>query len=417
MLRSSRTRYVVAAASAIALAASLAACAPDAGDDIAAPPQVEAKLPDDTRAQLQSAVETAVAASGASGALVGVWAPWAGEWVAGVGTVSPGGAAVDGSDTFKAGVVTRAMTCDILYGLAHEGTVKLGDPVTNYVPGLPEGEDATLESLCDSTSGIASYGDLLSARLLANPERVWNPRELIAYGIGRGGDTTGGASFADSDTGYVLLGLALENAAGKPAATLLQEYVFDPVGMDASALPAVAGAELHGLWSPNAEDGTVACAAPLDLTDLSPSAGYTASGVESDLDDLGRYTRALATGARAYDATGRFEDALPAAADGPSWFTAAGGTYQAGTLIGQYGAIPGYLTAAFADRNSGMTVVVVLNDSRASATLVRSLAWQLASIASKVPAASGQTAPEAGLPWTAEEMAAQVASAAVCPVP
>ena len=59
----------------------------------------------------------------------------------------------------------------------------------------------------------------------------------------------------------------------------------------------------------------------------------------------------------------------------------------------------------------------VLNDSRASNVLVRSLAWQLAAIASKLPAASGQTAPEAGLPWTADEMGAQVTASAVCPVP
>ena len=83
----------------------------------------------------------------------------------------------------------------------------------------------------------------------------------------------------------------------------------------------------------------------------------------------------------------------------------------------QYGSILGYLTAAFADRNTGMTVVAVLNNSRASNTLVRSLAWQLAAIASKLPAAPGETAPDAGLPWTAEDMGAQVAAAAVCPLP
>ena len=58
-----------------------------------------------------------------------------------------------------------------------------------------------------------------------------------------------------------------------------------------------------------------------------------------------------------------------------------------------------------------------LNNSRASADLVRSLAWQLAAVASKAPAAAGATAPEAGLPWTAEDMAAQVDAGAVCPLP
>jgi len=91
-----------------------------------------------------------------------------------------------------------------------------------------------------------------------------------------------------------------------------------------------------------------------------------------------------------------------------------GGAYQAGTLVGQYGSVPGYLTAAFADRETGMAVVVVLNNSRASADVVRALAWELAAIASKAPAAEGETAPAAGLPWTPDTYAAEVQAGAVC---
>lgn len=381
------------------------------------PDQVQADLPGDTQAQLQSAVDRAIAASGSTGAVVGVWAPWAGTWLTGSGTVRPAGPAVSPSASFKIGALTRAMTCDVLYGLVHDGTVALDDSVTDYVPGLPGREAITLGDLCDSTSGLASYGAALGARLLANPERAWNPRELISYGIAVGGATQPGAAFADSDTGYALLGLALERASGRSAAALFEEYVFAPTGMVASSLPTDAAPQLAGLFSPDTAEGAVACAEPVDMTDLSPSAGFTASGVESDLTDLGRYMQTLATGARAYDTDARFDDPLPAVADAPSWFTAAGGLYQAGTLIGQYGSIPGYLTAAFADRHTGMTVVVVLNNSRAADTLVRSLAWQLAAIASKAPAAAGQTAPDAGLPWTAEDMGAQVTAAAICPIP
>ena len=43
------------------------------------------------------------------------------------------------------------------------------------------------------------------------------------------------------DTGYVLLGLVLERAAGKPLAELYDEYVFDPLGMTSSTYPAGVG--------------------------------------------------------------------------------------------------------------------------------------------------------------------------------
>ena len=66
---------------------------------------------------------------------------------------------------------------------------------------------------------------------------------------------------------------------------------------------------------------------------------------------------------------------------------------------------------------SGLTVAVVLNDSAANSGVGAQLAWELAAIASKAPAASGQTAPEAGLPWTAEQYHEKIAANAICATP
>ncbi len=409
-------RRLVALVGAAAVLVGVSACAAEADLKVELPAQVEAALPGDTQAQLQSAMDRAMAASGSSGAIVGVWVPWSGSWVSGLGASTPGGDAVTADMIFKAGSATRAMTCDVLYALVQEGTVDLDDAVTDWVRGVPNSADITLGDLCDSTAGLGSYTDQLNGRLLANPARTWEPRELLAYGMAQDIDGEPGSAFRDSSTGYLLLGLALENASGMPAAELYSDYVARPLGLDQTRLTPTSTSTLHGLISGDV-DGAVACAAPTDVTGLSPSAGFTASGVETDIDDLGRYIQALAVGARSYDDPARFENPLPVTADGPAWYTADGGTYQAGTLIGQYGSVPGYLTAAFADRNTGMTVVVVLNNSRVTPEFVRVLAWELAAIASKAPAAAGQTAPDAGLPWTAEDMAAQVAAAAVCPLP
>ena len=71
-----------------ALALTVSGCAPDSSVAIDTPPQVDAQLPEETRAQLEASVTHAMAATGASGAIVGVWVPWSGTWVAGVGTES-----------------------------------------------------------------------------------------------------------------------------------------------------------------------------------------------------------------------------------------------------------------------------------------------------------------------------------------
>lgn len=418
MLRTRRSRRLTALAAAAVLALTLTACAPEDEPAVTLPQQVDAALPEATQTELRAAVEHAMAATASSGAIAGVWAPWAGTWVAGLGTTAVDGAEVTPDMTFKAGSVTRAMTCDVLYALAADGTVALGDPVTEWVSGVPDLGAVTLEQLCDGTSGLAGYGGRIFGRWIANPERVWSPRELLAYGMSAGLAFEPGSAYLDSDTGYVLLGLALERASGKRAAELFQEYVFEPVGMAASSLPAGSPADASTLPGHRSGDanGAVDCATPpLDLTGLSASAGFTADGVLTNVTDLGRYVQSLATGARSYDVDARFEEPRAPGAEAPSWFTVDGGTYQAGSLVGQYGSFPGYLTAAFADRQTGMAVVVVLNNSRGSADAVRATAWQLAAIASKAPAAAGQAAPEAGLPWTAESVLPDIDNATVCP--
>ena len=412
-----RMRRAVAAASvALAVTLALLGCAPDSSVEIELPPQADVPLPEATVTQLQDAVTHAMAASGASGAIVGVWAPWSGSWVSGVGTQNPvDGAEVTADMQFRASRVTRAMTCDVLYAAAEQGKVELDDPISDWVASVPVLTDVTLEQLCDSTSGIGSYASHLQPLWLANPDRKWVPRELASFGLGEPRTTQPGAAYRDSDAGYVLLGLALERALGAPAAQLIDEYVVRPLELDASRLGGFTTENvLQGLYAPPVEGGKRNCAEPLDVTDVSASAGYTDSGVVSDIDDLGRYAQALATGALLPQVDDRFADPLPAGSSAPSWYTVGGGAVQAGSLIGQFGASPGYSTAAFSDPESGLTVAVVLNNSAGGGGHGLYLAWELAAIASKAPAAAGETAPEAGLPWTAEQYHDAIAKAAIC---
>lgn len=412
MPRPHHARFFAALAGVLALTASLVSCSADTQPDLNLPEQVESALPADAQAQLQSAVEVAMTASGASGALVGVWAPWAGTWEAGLGSISPGGAAVSTDMTFFAGAPTRQMSCDVLDALEREGVVSRSDSVTDYVRGVAAYEGITLGQLCDATSSIAPFGPLVATRVIANPPRPWAPRELLAYGMARPGIAEPGTAFRDSDTGYLLLDLALESASRAPMSLLIDRHVVAPLGLAGTALRSSTDIGFTGGWTGTDAEGGAMCGAATPLTGLSPTALGLSGGTATTLADLALYTQALAVDARGIEDEKRFDAPLPVAADGASWFTATGGSYQAGSLIGQYGSIPGYLTAAFADRATGMTVVVVLNDSRASDVLVRSLAWQLAAIASKIPGG-----PDAGLPWTAEDMGAQVVAAAVCPLP
>src|SRR5690606_8091077 len=96
----------------------------------------------------------------------------------------------------------------------------------------------------------------------------------------------------------------------------------------------------------SAIEGGFDCTAPVDITTLSSSVGYTDSGAVSTIDELGRFAQAAARqGLREDPAPDQFAAPLPAYADAESWYQATGGAYLVGPLIGQHGWTPGYATA------------------------------------------------------------------------
>ncbi|MEJ1089231.1 serine hydrolase domain-containing protein [Microbacterium sp. Mu-80] len=421
---SRRVRAVVGGALALALA--LTGCSGSTPEFTYTPPeQVDAALPEDVTAQLQSAVDRAMVTTGATGAIVGVWVPWSGQWVTGVGTQSGGESAKVTKDmTFRIADVTRLMTCDVLYGMADAGEVELEAPVTQHVSGVADLEDITLLDLCNGTSGVGSSEAKAKPFWLKTPAREWAPLRLASYGLGVS-RTAAHTAYRDSDAGYILLGLALERVSGKTAAELIDEYVTTPLGLASTSLPSPVaaapkpGPSLDGNYLPPAEGGGYDCAAPIDITKSSSSIGFTDSGVTSNITDLGRYVQAEARQAlRAEGAEpARFAEPLPTSSKAPSWYQATGGALMVGSMIGQQGWVPGYATAAYSDPATGFTVAVTLNNSSAGGSIAAYLAWQLAAIASKAPAAEGQTAPEFGLPFTAEQYGQSIADAAICSPP
>ncbi|BDV32333.1 serine hydrolase domain-containing protein [Microbacterium terricola] len=420
---SGRRGAIAAVVACLAIAVSLSGCADAESVPIDVPTQADGGFPDETGQRLQDAVAAAMTATGSTGAIVGVWAPWSGSWVDGIGTQSPtDDTPVTADLTFPVADVTRSMTCDVLYILDARKVLDADDSVTDYVGGVASLADVSLRQLCDSTSGVGSYAPLLLATWLQTPARVWGPLELASYGLGKSSDAIPGSRYLDSDAGYLLLGLALERATGTPAHDLFEQYLAGPLDLEHTLLPAAASSAtdpagmLTGLYSRKV-DGGYQCAEPTDVTGMSPSIGYTDSGVVSTVDDLHRYVQALAVGSLMADGVDRYDTPYAPAADAPTWDRRAGGTVRFGSLVGQFGAVPGHSTAAFADPESGLTVVVTLNNSAAGGKMAAYLARELAAIASKAPAAGGEAAPDAGLPWTADEQHKKIAKAAICSAP
>jgi D-alanyl-D-alanine carboxypeptidase len=384
------------------------------------PAQSTATLSTTVEKQLNDAVVSAMKLSGSSGAIVGVWAPWAGSWTAGLGTTTAKGSTpVTTSMPFRIAQSTTSMTCTVLLALVDNGTVGLDDPASTYLPQMTGIGDVTLRQLCQNTSGIGDYSSELASQFVNNPLRQWATLELVTDGMGVAAPGSSAGAFSYSNAGIILLGMALQSASGQSWSQLYQKYVFGRLGMTNTSFPGptqttMIGTHPHGYATELTEAGALTCGTVDDVTDLSPSMAGTAGGVISSLPDLKAYSQALAAGALVSKSSFASQwKTVTLGSTAPSWEGYGLGVEMLGPMRGQSGAIPGYLTTMMSDPTSGLTVVVMLNNSSAGANFIQQLGMQLASIASKAPAVKG-TAPTISLPWTAEQAATAMTSAAVC---
>lgn len=415
-------RRRVAPVVALAVAFVLAGCTGASVDPAAEFDQVDAAFGDEVATELQAVLDQAVALSGSSGGLAGVWAPWAGEWTGASGTVrfSENSPKVKPDDGFHLATLTTEITCTVLLRLVDEGTVALDDQVDDIVDRIPTLDGITLEQLCRHTSGLADYYPSLRSHFVANPQRPWPATELLSNGLAMSRTGPPGEQVRESRTGILLLALALERRTGRSWSDLATQYVFGPLGMSATRLPHATVTDHDGVFGAYsaglAQNGAIDCAVLVDDSSQSSSMGGAAAGAVSNLEDTRRLSAAFATGALLEEQTEREQwTTRPLGGSAPAWQEAGIGGMQYGPMRGMAGESAGALTAAFTDPESGLTVVVALNNSTSGPDLVREVAFALTSIASKTDAAADRERPVIELPWSFEQATARMQELAKCP--
>ena len=80
-------------------------------------------------------------------------------------------------DRFGIGSVTKSFVGTVALQLVDEGNLKLDDRLSEYIPGVPNGENITVRQLLDMTSGFYNYTDdkNLLAAVAADPLKKWAP--------------------------------------------------------------------------------------------------------------------------------------------------------------------------------------------------------------------------------------------------
>src|SRR5256885_6255371 len=130
-------------------------------------------------AALQNMVDTTAKELLVPGAVLLLRTPQ-GEFNVTYGTTQLGTTSPPRADThFRIASNTKSMTAAVIVQLAQEGKLSLDDPVSKYVPGVPNGDKITITELLKMRSGLYSYDDdpEFWAILDRDPNKAWSPAE------------------------------------------------------------------------------------------------------------------------------------------------------------------------------------------------------------------------------------------------
>jgi CubicO group peptidase (beta-lactamase class C family) len=152
------------------------------------------------------------------------------------GSGGPGTRALGPLSEFEIGSLTKTFTAALLARMVDDGTVRLDDPVSKYLPDsvtVParDGREITLRDLATHTSGLPRVPDDYAPPDPMDPYADYTVDMLYEFLSGYTLPRAPGAQYEYSNLGYGLLGHALARAAGTTFRALLRERVLDPLGM------------------------------------------------------------------------------------------------------------------------------------------------------------------------------------------
>ncbi len=140
-------------------------------------------------------------------------------------------------DFMLAGSVGKTYVAAVALQLVKDGKINLDDKVEKYLGDekwfsrLPNAKDITIRQLMNHTSGLIRYefNDKFIKDMLADKDKNWKPRELVAYLLDTKAPFEAGKGWDYSDTNYIVLGIIIEKVTGKTYYNLAKKNVLKPL--------------------------------------------------------------------------------------------------------------------------------------------------------------------------------------------
>lgn len=276
--------------------------------------------------------------------------------------------------------IGKTFVAATVLSLESEGALAQDDLLSDHLgdrawfAGLPNARSIMIGHLLHHQSGLPDHPHLVefqdaAAASIASGARAFTPKELIRFVTGREALFDAGTGWAYSDTGYILLGLVIEEVTGQRYYDIVAERFLAPLDLgdtipsDRPNLPGLAvGYTIPG----NPFDLPVRTAHADGLLVWDPGVEWTGGGLASTSADLARWGHAL-FGGRAMEPAylDQLLDGVPVDPDAPGILYGAGVAIYAetplGPVYGHGGWIPGYVSSLRHYADTGVTVAFQIN--------------------------------------------------------
>jgi D-alanyl-D-alanine carboxypeptidase len=394
-------RSFLTAGGAVSLAALIAACGSDdddggaasttagspttgsssAGASTTAAPSTSAApsgnvpvMDEATMAQLDEIFATQFAATGLVG-LAGAVRIGDGVWTGSTGVVDlETGEPFRADDFVRIASISKTYTATAVLQLVDEGAVALDDLLETYVPGVVNGDVATLADLLGMTSGIPDFtaNDAFVERFTADPTLAWSDEDTLAViAEASGPDFAPGEKVVYCDSNYALLGMVMKEVTGQPAGEVITTKIIEPLGLTSTSYPTDVK-----IPEPHPTSYVPAGGEPFDneanppriVDELNPAVPSTAGAMISKLADLQVWGTELAEGSLLTPETQARRLEIRRFDGQQINFGYGLGITGLNEFLGHDGAIFGYSSVVFTRPQTDTQIAFIANESTNSTT-------------------------------------------------
>ena len=136
----------------------------------------------------------------------------------------------DSQTRFRIGSLTKQFTAMVVLQLQEQGLLSIVDPICNYIDDCPQSWSMiTIEQLLTHTAGLPDFTYFpeyeSTKNVASSPDATMDRFRDLPL------EFEPGTAWNYSNSGYIVLGSIIEKVTSKPYAEVVQEYIFEPLGM------------------------------------------------------------------------------------------------------------------------------------------------------------------------------------------